>query len=302
MANIHIYDLAEMLSCDFEEKPHFGYVYAIELEHGVKVGQTARIKQRMRQHQNTFETYGGRRILRIAVSPIHTNFRQNETDLLYALRLFRGGDTEMISAHFETVINEMKKLLFSSDFCAKSLDGADKMLQDTFEDIWGLSERSAKTILDCSDGIDDIQIKVGRCAWWLRVNGELISSNRDAILSFIVWYALHREEWDIIDYLDDMGSNEGGYSLIAEPVTKWMMDAITPYCEKVIIDAVWPLIREKLSEYESKYELYISAMARIAREKGYEYSVPPRPSFEQVVNEDYSGIEPLKPEPWIKFE
>lgn len=70
---------------------------------------------------------------------------------------------------------------------------------------------------------------------------------------------------------------------------------MTPYCEGIVIQAIWSLIREKLTEYETKYDLYVRAMYQIAKEKGYEYSLPPKATYEQIVNENYEGLEPIDP-------
>lgn len=287
--------LDELFNHHFEKKRHFGYVYAIELEHGVKIGKTSKPHQRMTQLQGVFEKYGNRQIQRIAVSPIHSNYSQNETALLKTFGYVRRDNTEMTDAPFDFVIGAMERLLFSHEFNDKTEENLNS-LKEIYSDLWGISERSAKQVISLHDGYNDIEIKVGNAGiWWLNINGESYKMIRDEILDFIVWYAFNRDIWDILEYLDMIDDPEEDVEP-HEPCVKWMLDAVSKYSGRIVIESIWAYILDVAKKYEKKYDLYLDAMGKIAKERGYEYSLPPfEVTFEQVMNEDYEGLEPIDP-------
>lgn len=294
--NVLIGSVEELFERDFEVKPNFGYVYAIELEHGIKIGRTHGIKRRLSNLRNVFERYGDRKMLRVAVSPLHSNYIQNETSLFSTLRTARRGNTEMFSASFDVVVLAMQNLFYSSEYDSDKANEKREMIKNELNDLWGVSERTSKTIFDGGDGRNDIQLKVGNYGyWWVCINGQSFSMDRDYVLNFVVWYATHHETWEIIEYLDYLDNPDDCYLYADEPVSKWMLDAISPYCQEDIIRGIWLLIREKLIEFETKHDLYVSAMYRIAKERGYECCVAPVATYEQIINENYDGLEPIVP-------
>lgn len=296
---IFVGTLEELFQHDFEKKDYFGYVYAIELEHGVKIGRTINPHQRMTQHQNTFEKYGDRKILRVAFSPLHSNYPQNETSLLSTFGYARKGNTEMTDIPFDFVVSAMENLHFSSE-CKSNAKEGEEELEKMMLDLWGVTERMAKTLLAFNDGLNDIAIKVGNAGfWWLNLNGKSIQSTRDGVLDFIVWYALHHDVWNILEWYEDKDDCQENEREADEerfiPCTEWMLDTVSEYCSTTVIESIRLNIRNAAIIFEEKNALFVKAMYKIARERGYECTLPPTATYEQIVNEDYAGLEPIDP-------
>lgn len=293
---IWIGTLEELNNRDFEEKSHFGYVYAVELNHGVKIGKTTKPHQRMYQLQNVFETYGERKILRIAISPLHSNYSQNETSLLERFGYIRRGESEMTDAPFDFVAGAMESLVYSDYYDYKKDDDATNTLKDMMNHLWGVSLETSRVVSDVEDGLNKIQIRVGNHGyWWVVLNNQPFTLTKEGVFDFIVWYALHKDIWEIIEYIEIKEDPEEDIEQY-EPVTKWMLDAMTKYSNHLIADSIWQYIENRTHEYLGKHRLYTESMWKKAKEKGYECSIPPNVSYEQIMNEDYEGLEPIDPE------
>ena len=95
-----------------EHESYAGYVYAIEYNNGkTKIGQTSSPYSRITTQIGQMASYAGINALRIALSPVHTNYRENEKVLHLIFDNVRDNCTEMFCIKLEDAVEAMENKL-----------------------------------------------------------------------------------------------------------------------------------------------------------------------------------------------
>lgn len=86
-----------------------GFIYILEWDDMVKIGQTIKPHQRLVALKRQAEGYGSVKLGRFALSKEHTNFIQNEKKLIAHFKDYRKKDTELFKISIEEVLNNLPK-------------------------------------------------------------------------------------------------------------------------------------------------------------------------------------------------
>ena len=87
-----------------DDNPYLGFFYALEYGDFVKIGSTKNPYERLRALRKNAE-YNSLSIGRIAISPAHTNYRENEKELHKLFGNSRNGNTELFKISLDDFIS-----------------------------------------------------------------------------------------------------------------------------------------------------------------------------------------------------
>lgn len=99
-----------IISSTFPCKRERGYVYIIEIDNEVKIGQSVNPYNRLYELKHTLENYGHRVLGRAAISPIHVNFAETERKLHNHFQKHRIESTELFTLSFDTVMTSLPSI------------------------------------------------------------------------------------------------------------------------------------------------------------------------------------------------
>lgn len=102
----------------FENKdnPYIGYIYILEYgDKKVKIGFSAKPYQRVMALKRNAEKYGNYKLGSIAISPAHTNYRDNEKILHKHFQEYRDGDSELFSLTLQETLSSLSKLSYNDN-------------------------------------------------------------------------------------------------------------------------------------------------------------------------------------------
>lgn len=134
MENIQIFENPEFGSVRTlenarkKDEDYFGYVYALEWGDEVKIGCTRHIATRIKQLRKTAE-YGKVEVGRMAISPLHSNYTENEKVLHNIFQNVRVKGTELFKLSLLDVVSVMKALPFLNDSSNKIDEAAYEQLK-----------------------------------------------------------------------------------------------------------------------------------------------------------------------------
>ncbi len=94
----------------FTKDTYLGIVYAIQYGDTVKIGSTKYPHQRFMTLKNQAENYGNVKIGNMAISDLHTNFRENERVAHRKFEIHRQEGTELFNISFETAASYLNEL------------------------------------------------------------------------------------------------------------------------------------------------------------------------------------------------
>lgn len=100
------------------KNPYMGVVYACEYGGNIKIGSSGKPYTRLTTLIRSAERYDGLSIGAFAITPLHTNFRDNEKLLHSFFANSRVGGTELFSISLQQAIDEAKKLELRDDSAA----------------------------------------------------------------------------------------------------------------------------------------------------------------------------------------
>ena len=89
---------------------YMGVVYALEYGDFVKIGSTVHPYRRFVTLKNQAEKYGNVKIGKLAISGLHTNFRENERNAHREFEIRRQDGTELFNIGFDTARNYLNNL------------------------------------------------------------------------------------------------------------------------------------------------------------------------------------------------
>lgn len=123
MNEITVYQSPEEMKRDRERlrKPkdsYAGYVYAVEFGDHVKIGSTDNPINRINSLASMARNYCFAGIGRVALSPVHSNFRTNEMILHAVFSEKRIADGELFDVSFDSAVEALSK----SEFTIKEID------------------------------------------------------------------------------------------------------------------------------------------------------------------------------------
>lgn len=104
-------DVGALKALDCGRKGYLGYVYALEIGDGVKIGMTTQPQTRLQSIASIIAVYGGREPGRVLLSQPHTNYQLNESALHSAFDDVRAG-REMFDLSLDELISTMPALQF----------------------------------------------------------------------------------------------------------------------------------------------------------------------------------------------
>ena len=139
-----------------KDEVYFGYVYALEWENKVKIGCTRNIATRIQQLRKIAE-YGGVEVGRVVISPLHSNYTENEKALHNTFKNMRVGKTELFQVGLSDVMTAMYRLSFLKIAIANENgdgDGFVEFMKDVLqirEPMSSLSEEKERTIMTNSN-------------------------------------------------------------------------------------------------------------------------------------------------------
>ena len=87
----------------------FGVFYLIEYGAHVKIGYTTNLYQRMMAFKREATNYNDRPIGRVAISLLHTNYRETEKFLHTYFKSKRRENTELFDIDFDVVVKEINE-------------------------------------------------------------------------------------------------------------------------------------------------------------------------------------------------
>lgn len=91
------------------EKYGLGYVYIAELGNRVKIGCSQNPFARLKYIDREARCFGGLSFKRVAVTPAHSNYQQNETAIHRHFKKFRVEGSEFFNLAFDTVVVEISQ-------------------------------------------------------------------------------------------------------------------------------------------------------------------------------------------------
>lgn len=94
---------------------YMGFVYAVEYGDQLKIGCTTKLKERIVTLKSQAEKYANKRIGKVAYTPLHTNYCENEKLLHHHFQNYRHGKSELFNMTFGEFIKKKPELTFLTD-------------------------------------------------------------------------------------------------------------------------------------------------------------------------------------------
>lgn len=109
-------EFSKIREFDKQQKGYYlGFVYIFECGKFTKIGMSKKPYQRLRALKHNAEGYGNQKTGRIAISKIHTNYKENEKRLHQFFSKFRKEDTELFELQFDEVCEMLPQLFFEDN-------------------------------------------------------------------------------------------------------------------------------------------------------------------------------------------
>lgn len=173
----------EIISSELPCKRGCGYVYIIEIDNEVKIGQSVNPSHRLYEIRHMLEGYGHRVLGRIAISPIHVNFAETEKKLHNHFQKHRIESTELFTLTFDTVMKSLPSI---------------ELLKDLDEDYLHFDLWSLKDEFFSVGNIEAVKAWIDHRMEILNATKEILAANDDYLYTIPIMAQLYNVPNDTI--------------------------------------------------------------------------------------------------------